>query len=138
MYLRKTFKNKKEKKMKFYRCKHCGNILVLLNDSGVPVVCCGEKLEELTPGAVEAATEKHIPVISADGKLISVKVGSVTHPSLPEHYIMFIVLETNKGFIKRDLKPGDEPAADFMLTDGEIAVRAYEYCNLHGLWAANV
>ncbi|MDR0992563.1 MAG: desulfoferrodoxin Dfx [Ruminococcus sp.] len=124
--------------MKFYRCKHCGNIIVYMHDSGVPVVCCGEKPEELTPGAVEAATEKHIPVISADGKLINVKVGSVEHPSLPEHYIMFIVLETDKGFMTKNLNPGDKPCADFMLTEGETAVRAYEYCNLHGLWAANV
>jgi superoxide reductase len=109
-----------------------------MNDSGVPVNCCGEKMEELTPGAVEAATEKHIPVIEKDGKLINVKIGSVTHPSLPEHYIMFIVLETDKGFMTKFLKPGDVPAADFVLTEGEEAIRAYEYCNLHGLWAANV
>jgi superoxide reductase len=124
--------------MKFFRCKHCGNIIILMNDSGVPVVCCGEKMEELIPGAVEAATEKHIPVIETDGKLVTVKIGSVTHPSLPEHYIMFIVLETDKGFMTKKLNPGDEPSAQFIVNDGETALRAYEFCNLHGLWAANV
>jgi superoxide reductase len=110
----------------------------MMNDSGVPVACCGEKMEELVPGAVEAATEKHIPVVTVDGLYVTAKIGSVEHPSLPEHYIMFIVLETDKGFITKKLNAGDVPAADFMLTQGEKPLRVYEYCNIHGLWAANV
>jgi superoxide reductase len=112
--------------------------MVLLNDSGVPVVCCGEKMGELIPGSVEAATEKHIPVIAQAGNAVNVKVGSIEHPSLDEHYIMFIVLETDKGFMTKKLNPGDKPAADFVLAEGEKALNAYEYCNLHGLWAQSV
>ena len=120
--------------MKFYQCEHCKNIIVYAHHSGVPVVCCGEKMKELVPGAVDAAKEKHVPAVSVDGNLVKVSVGSVEHPMTEAHHIAFIVLETNKGFQKVDLAHDGKPEAVFALAEGEKAVAVYEYCNLHGLW----
>lgn len=122
--------------VKFYRCKHCGNIIIKVKDSTVPVVCCGEQMVELVAGTVEASHEKHIPVYDVSENLVSVKVGEVAHPMLNEHLIEFIVLETNKGYQVKHLKPGEEPQAVFSLTNDEKVLSVYEYCNLHGLWKA--
>ncbi len=124
--------------MKFYRCEHCKNIIMKLNDSGVPVVCCGEPMKELVPGATDGAFEKHVPAVSVAGNTITVKVGEAEHPMLEEHFIQFIVLETSNGFQTKYLKPGEKPEAVFVLADGEKAVAAYEYCNLHGLWVKEI
>ena len=123
--------------MKFYVCEHCGNIIVKIKDSKVPVVCCGEKMKELVPASVDASTEKHVPVVVVDNNKVNVTVGSVEHPMVDVHYIEWIILETNKGYHKYDLKPGDKPVAEFNLAEGEEVVCAYEYCNLHGLWKSN-
>ena len=124
--------------MKFYQCAHCKNIIVYAYDKGVPVSCCGEKMKELVPGTVDAAKEKHIPVAEVNGNLVKVSVGSVLHPMSAEHHIAFVVLETNKGFHKIDLDVTGAPEAAFALADGEKAVAVYEYCNLHGLWKADL
>ena len=124
--------------VKVLRCNHCQNIVTYLEDKGVPLVCCGEKMEVLEPNTTDAAGEKHVPVITVDGNKVTVEVGSVAHPMLEEHHIMFIILETANGFQKYDLKAGDEPKAVFSLAEGDKAVAAYEYCNLHGLWKAEV
>lgn len=117
---------------RFYICAHCGNVIQKVVDSKVPVVCCGQKMEELIPGTVDASLEKHVPFVTwVDDKTIKVEVGSVHHPMLPEHHIAFIYVETEKGGIRVDLK--DEPVALVYLGD-EKAVAVYEYCNLHGLW----
>ena len=120
--------------LKFYRCRHCGDIITHLLDSGVRVVCCGEPMEELVPNTSDGAGEKHVPVITVDGKLVTVKVGSVEHPSLEKHYIMWIALQTKHGVQIKYLNPGDKPMAQFALTDDDEVVAAFEYCNLHGLW----
>ena len=120
--------------LKFYRCRHCGNIITHLLYSGVRVVCCGEPMEELVPNTSDGAGEKHVPVITVDGKLVTVKVGSVEHPSLEKHYIMWIALQTKHGVQIKYLNPGDKPMAQFALTDDDEVVAAFEYCNLHGLW----
>ena len=122
--------------MKFYRCNHCKNVIVKMDDKGVPVSCCGEVMQEMVAGATDGALEKHVPVIEQDGNKVKVSVGSMEHPMLEEHYIVFIVIETSQGFAKKDLKPGDKPVAEFVLAEGETLVAAYEYCNLHGLWKA--
>jgi len=119
---------------KFYICKHCGNIIEILNSSGVSVVCCGEKMQELIPGTVDASLEKHVPVITVDGNTVTVAVGSVAHPMVPEHYIEWIALVTDQGYQHKYLKPGDDPVAVFELAKGDYVIAAYEYCNLHGLW----
>ena len=124
--------------MKFYICEHCGNIITKLNDSGVPVVCCGEPMKELVPGATDGAYEKHVPAVTIDGSTVSVQIGEVEHPMTPEHYIQFIALETAQGCQIKYLKPGDKPTAQFILADGDQAAAVYEYCNLHGLWVKEV
>ena len=117
---------------KFYKCQHCGNVIMKFVDSQVPVVCCGEKMKELVPDTVDASLEKHVPVVTKiDDKTIKVQVGSVAHPMLEEHHIAFIYVETEKGGIRVDLK--DKPEAVVYLGE-EKAIAVYEYCNLHGLW----
>lgn len=117
---------------KFYKCNICGNVIEKVVDSKVPVVCCGQKMEELIPNTVEASGEKHIPVVTfLDDNTIKVEVGSVHHPMLPEHHISFVYVETGNGGIRVDLK--DEPVAVISLGNAK-PVAVYEYCNLHGLW----
>lgn len=89
---------------------------------------------ELIANTTDGAHEKHVPVISTSADTVTVAVGSDEHPSLPAHYIEFIVLETSTGIHTKWLKPGDKPVASFKLVDGEAVIAAYEYCNLHGLW----
>ncbi len=122
--------------MKFYKCVKCGAVATFIGRGCDSISCCGEQMQELIPGTTEAAKEKHIPVVEMDGKTINVKVGSVAHPMLPEHYIPFIALETSQGVQIKDLKPGDEPKASFELTEGEECKGALAYCNLHNLWKA--
>ena len=124
--------------MKFYRCEHCGNIVIKLHDSSVPVVCCGQPMTELVPGATDGAYEKHVPAVTVDGSVIKVQVGEVEHPMMEEHYIQFIVLETSTGYQIKNLKAGDKPVAEFTLAAGDKAIAVYEYCNLHGLWVKEV
>jgi len=120
--------------MKFYRCEHCGNIITKVNDAGVDVICCGEKMKELVPGATDGAYEKHVPLVTLSGNVIKVQVGEVMHPMMEEHYIQFIALETEHGLQIKYLTPQDKPEAEFVITEGDEPVAVYEYCNLHGLW----
>ncbi len=117
---------------KFYKCRHCGNVIEKVVDSKVPVVCCGEKMEELIPNTVDASGEKHLPVVTRlDEKTIKVEVGSVAHPMLEEHHIAFIYVETDRGGIRVNLS--DKPEAVICHGDAK-PLAVYEYCNLHGLW----
>ncbi|BCJ96093.1 superoxide reductase [Anaerocolumna cellulosilytica] len=122
---------------KFFKCKHCGNIITLIHESGAPLVCCGEPIAELFANTTEAATEKHLPVVTVEGSTVTVAVGSVDHPMLEEHYIQWVYLETDKGLQVKYLEPGEKPTAVFELKD-EKPVAAYEYCNLHGLWKTSI
>ena len=122
--------------MKFYVCEHCGNIITYAKNVGVPVMCCGQKMTELVPGTTDAAVEKHVPVVTVEGQKVVVEVGGVEHPRVEAHYIEWIVLETEKGYQKVDLKPEQAPKAEFALVEGDKVVAAYAYCNLHGLWKA--
>ncbi|MBE6692974.1 MAG: desulfoferrodoxin [Ruminococcaceae bacterium] len=119
--------------MKFYLCNHCKNLVAMVNDSGVNPVCCGEKMTLLVPGTVDASLEKHVPVATVEGDVVTVDVGAVTHPMAEEHYIEWIYLETCCGGQIKYLKAGDAPKASFVL-NGQKPVAVYAYCNLHGLW----
>lgn len=123
-----------ERKQRFYRCPHCGNIIAKLNDSGVSVVCCGEKMIELECNTVDGVGEKHVPVYKVDKGKVSVDVGSLKHPMMPEHYIQWIWIKTKNGSQVRHLKPSDAPSACFSLCDGDELEEVYAYCNIHGLW----
>lgn len=118
---------------KFLVCPTCGQVVGVVKDKGIPVVCCGSPMEELVPNTVDASQEKHVPVVEVNGDTVNVKVGSVTHPMDPDHFIEWIYLKTENGGQRKALNPGDAPEATFAL-GGEKAVAVYAYCNLHGLW----
>ena len=122
--------------MKFYRCKHCGQIVAIVKETKVPVMCCGEAMEEIIPGVTDAAVEKHVPVFEVKDGIVSVTVGSVAHPMAEEHYIEWIALQTKSGNQRKTLKPGDEPKACFAICEGDEVEAVYTYCNLHSLWKA--
>lgn len=122
---------------KFYICRHCGNLVGMINNSGVPMVCCGEKMQALEANTTEAAGEKHIPAVTVDGGTVKVTVGEVKHPMQPEHYIQWVYVQTEKGGQRKSFKPGDEPTATFGVVDDKV-VAVYAYCNLHGLWAVEL
>ena len=122
----------------FFVCKHCGNMIGLLHDAGVPMMCCGEKMVELVPNTTDAAQEKHVPVATVEGNKVVVNVGSVDHPMAAEHWIQWVYLETDKGGHRKVLNPGEKPHVVFALTEDEKPVAVYEYCNLHGLWVAKL
>ncbi len=123
---------------KFFVCKKCGNLVGMIHASGAKMVCCGEEMTELVPNTVDAAKEKHVPVITVSGNIVTVKVGAVEHPMTAEHSIQWVYLQTSKGGHRNCLNPGDKPETTFALTADEKPIAAYEYCNLHGLWKASV
>lgn len=123
--------------VKYLTCNHCGNIVSVVKDAGVPLFCCGEKMEELLAGVTDGAVEKHVPEIKVEGKKVIVDVGSVTHPMLDEHYIEWVSLETKEGIQRKVLSSGMEPKVEFLLSESDEPVAVYAYCNLHGLWKAD-
>ena len=124
-------------KTKFYICRHCGNLVHMIHDAGVPMMCCGQKMDELLPNTVEASGEKHLPAVTVEDGAVHVNVGSINHPMIPEHYIEWIYVQTeNSGHLKIR-KPGDDPSAAVCLGDDK-PLAVYAYCNLHGLWMTEV
>ena len=121
---------------RFFRCAHCGKIVALVKESGVPVVCCGDIMNEIIPGTSEASSEKHIPVYKVEGNKVHVNVGSVEHPMGEDHYIEWISLQTTSGNQRKMLKPNAKPEVCFALCDGDQVEAVYAYCNLHSLWKA--
>ncbi len=123
---------------KFYICRHCGNIVHKVRDAGVPVSCCGQAMEELIPGAVDAAAEKHVPFVTREEGAVNVNVGSADHPMLPEHFIEWVCLQTEKGLQIETLAPGEAPNVGFTVGEGDRAEAVYAFCNLHGLWKTDL
>ena len=122
--------------LKFYRGKRCGNIVAVVKNGGGKLVCCGEAMEEIVAGTVEASKEKHIPVYTVNGNEVTVRIGSVDHPMQDVHYIEWVVLQTKFGNQRRALNPNDAPEVKFALLPNDEVVAVYAYCNLHGLWKA--
>lgn len=122
--------------MKFYRCKHCGQIIAIVKKTGAPVICCGEPMQEIIPSSTDASVEKHVPVVEVDGTTVKVTVGSAPHPMLPEHYIEWVSLKTKAGNQRKALNPSDEPKVCFSICEGDEVEAVYAYCNLHSLWKA--
>ena len=122
------------KRYEIYKCGHCGNIVEVLHGDGAKLVCCGEDMKLYTENTVDAAKEKHIPVIEKTGNTIKIKVGSVQHPMEEKHYIEWIELIADEKIYRKYLKPGDVPEAVFEVQAESITAR--EFCNLHGLWKA--
>ena len=124
-------------KTKFYICRHCGNLVHMIHDAGVPMMCCGQKMDELLPNTVEASGEKHLPAVTVEDGAVHVNVGSINHPMIPEHYIEWIYVQTENGGHLKSLKPGDDPSTTVCLGDDK-PLAVYAYCNLHGLWMTEV
>ena len=123
--------------IRFYKCEHCGNIVGLIHNAGVPMMCCGQKMTELVPNTEEASVEKHLPVVTVDGDGVKVEIGSVAHPMAEEHSILWVYLQTDKGGQRKNLAVGEAPFAEFTLC-GEKPEAVYAYCNLHGLWKTEI
>ena len=123
---------------KFFICRHCGNMAGLIENKGVPMVCCGDKMTELIPNTVEASAEKHLPVvIETMAESITVAVGSAPHPMEEAHNIAFVYVESERGGQRKCLKVGEEPKLSFAFADDK-PIAVYAYCNLHGLWKTEV
>ncbi len=124
--------------MRFFQCLMCKKIVGMIQDSACPTKCCGESMVEMVPNTTDAAVEKHVPAVTVEGNIVTVVVGEAAHPMIEEHYIQWIALETKQGAQRKPLCPGQEPKAVFALADGDEAVAAYAYCNLHGLWKKDI
>lgn len=124
--------------IKIYQCSICGQIAALIKESGSPLVCCGKEMTRLIPDSVDASLEKHVPVICIENDTVTVSVGSAPHPMSKEHSIEWILLETKCGVQYKALQTGREPKACFCLCKGDTVRAAYAYCNLHGLWKAEL
>jgi len=121
---------------KFFRCAKCGKIIEIIEGTKPPTICCGEAMSELIPNSTDAAQEKHVPVGVRDGHKLRVTVGSVAHPMTEEHLITWIAMVQKNKMTHVDLKAGDAPEAVFCVEDGPATV--YAYCNVHGLWSAEL
>ncbi|MBQ0065737.1 MAG: desulfoferrodoxin [Firmicutes bacterium] len=124
--------------MKIYRCNVCGNILLKIKDSGVNPSCCGQNMELLRVQTSDGALEKHVPIVEIEPKRVCVKVGSAAHPMVENHYIEWILLETDEGYQLKYLKPGMEPRVKFKIRKDEQVIAVYAYCNIHGLYQATL
>lgn len=124
--------------LRFYYCDICKKTVAVVTDTGTPTHCCGQPMRELIPNRTDGALEKHVPVYSVAGSMVSAQVGSVLHPMTEKHSIVWIGLRTAKGFQMRELKSGDNPEADFFLESDDRAEAVYAFCNLHGLWIAEI
>ena len=122
---------------KFFICEHCGNLIGMIDDKGVPMMCCGQRMTKLEPGTVDASLEKHVPVVEVDGDVVKVEIGAVEHPMTEEHSILWVYLQTDRGGQRKCLEVGKAPYAEFALKD-EKPVAVYAYCNLHGLWKTEI
>lgn len=122
------------KQKEVYRCAICGNIVEVMHPAGGTLSCCGQPMVLLTENTVDAALEKHVPVIEAIENGFKVSVGRVAHPMMPQHFIEWIELITEDGVMRKYLQPGETPEAVFFTKSKNVTAR--EYCNLHGLWKA--
>ena len=124
-------------RLEFYISKKCNNVFELISGSGVDGACDGEGLKRLLPDTVEASREKHIPIVKIEGESVTVSVGSVEHPMTEEHGILWAVLETDRGVYRKCLETSKAPIVSFCVR-GESPIAVYAYCNLHGLWKADL
>lgn len=127
---------KVSKKLEVFKCNICGNIVEVLTVGGGQLVCCSQPMELFNEKEQDQGLEKHVPVIEKTETGIKVKVGSVSHPMEENHYIEWIELITKDNVIRKFLKPGDKPEAEFEIRENEIEVRSY--CNLHDLWKSSL
>lgn len=123
--------------MRVFKCKKCGKIIIIVKEGAASTICCREDMVELVANSVDAAKEKHVPVIVEENGIVTVTCGEVLHPMEDVHYIEFMIIETNKGYSIKYLNPKDEPICTFNMGGDEVLKAVYAYCNLHGLWISN-
>jgi superoxide reductase len=122
------------KQLEVYKCNACGNIVEVTHGGAGELVCCGQPMQLMSENTVDAAKEKHVPVIEKTANGFKVSVGSVAHPMEDKHYIEWIELVADGAAYRQFLKPGQTPEAEFCLQASQVTAR--EYCNIHGLWKA--
>lgn len=122
---------------RFFVCRHCGNLVGLIHDGKVPLVCCGQPMTALEANTADTGSEKHRPVVNVQGNTVHVCVGSAEHPMAEDHWIEWIYLQTAQGGQRKCLLPGRKPAVSFVLID-DRPVAVYAYCNKHGLWRTDL
>lgn len=120
------------KRLQVYKCEICGNIVEILHEGKGKLVCCNQPMKLIEENTVDAAKEKHVPVIEKTTDGIKVKVGSVTHPMEEKHYIEWIEVAVDGKIYRKFLNPTDAPKAVFQVQAENVTARVY--CNLHGLW----
>lgn len=121
-------------RLQVYKCDVCGNIVEMLHAGAGELVCCGQPMVLQAENTVDAAKEKHVPVVEKITGGFKVKVGSVTHPMEEKHYIQWIEVIAGDKAYREFLKPGQAPEAVFLIDAPSVTAR--EYCNLHGQWKA--
>ena len=119
--------------IRVFKCRGCANVLLALREGPCTPQCCGQPMELLEAGSVDAAREKHVPEVTVEGEKVGVQVGAVRHPMLDNHSIKFVVLKTDRNLQVKTLQPGQEPVVSFDAA-GETPAAVYEFCDLHGLW----
>lgn len=123
--------------LKFYRCSVCGQVIAIVNDTGMPIRCCGKEMEMLVPNTTDAMEEKHIPTVKKKDNMVYVTIGEEDHPMEKDHHIEWVAIETHCGNQRKPLMPGKEPKVCFSLCEGDEVKTVYAYCNKHGLWKSN-
>jgi len=123
-------------KQKFLKCAVCGQIVAMVKETPVDVMCCGRAMQEMIAGTTDASVEKHVPTYVVENNVVKVNVGSIEHPMTNEHYIEWVSLQTKDGNQRKALKPTDKPYVEFLIKSGDNIEAVYAYCNLHGLWRA--
>ncbi|OGC22408.1 desulfoferrodoxin [candidate division WOR-1 bacterium RIFOXYC2_FULL_37_10] len=121
-------------KLQIYKCEACGNIVEVMHGGDGELICCGKPMKLFVENTIDAAKEKHVPVIEKTDKGYKIKIGAVPHPMEEKHYIEWIELVADGSAYRKFLKPGDKPEAEFCISASSVTAR--EYCNLHGLWSA--
>lgn len=125
--------------MKYLKCNLCGQIIEVVTDTNMPIICCNEQMHEIKANEKEEELkEKHIPVYKIEKGKVITRIGSVPHPMSKDHYIEWVALVTNKGKQQKCLKPGDFPRVEFSLGKDERVEEIYAYCNIHSLWKIKV
>ena len=122
--------------LKFYYCEDCDNVVIMLKDSGVPMMCCGQPMIELIPGKMNASLEKHMPVYQVEGNQVVVTIGTTEHTMEENHFVEWVALQTKQTAQRKTLHPGQQPKVSFAICEGDEAEAVYVYCSQHGFWKA--
>ena len=122
--------------VKFYKCERCGNIIEMVENHGGALYCCGAPMNEMTVNTVDASFEKHVPTYVVEDNKVKVFIGSVHHPMVPEHHIVWVEIKTKMGIQRKYIANKEEPKVCFVLCKHDELLEVYAYCNLHGLWKA--